>query len=245
MMIAALLFAITVNDVQVGKREATYIAPAGKPRAAILFVHWLGPPPRNDRTEFLDDAIDLARDGVASLLVEQPWAKRQWFPTRSLSGDRQFSIDEVQSLRASVDELVRRSGVERVALVGHDIGARDGPLELANDDRVTHAVLMAGTPVFTDWFLLGRKLGDEEKAAYVREVEGFDIARNMPQRKAPIVTLFQFARKDRFVTSARANEYVAAFREPKEVRWYDTEHELQTEEAISERLAWLRKQLLR
>jgi hypothetical protein len=52
--------------------------------------------------------------------------------------------------------------------------------------------------------------------------------------------LFQFATRDKFVTKATADALVESAAGPKEVRWYDAEHELNAD-AARDRLAWLRQ----
>src|SRR4051812_31611939 len=56
-----------------GSQSRAYIVRPRKPATnpgAVLFVHWLGEPPDNDREEFFADAIQLADNNVVSLLVE-------------------------------------------------------------------------------------------------------------------------------------------------------------------------------
>ena len=56
--------------------RATLVRPAaeGKGRVGLLWVHWLGEPATTNRTEFLDEAIQLASSGVVSLLVDTLWS---------------------------------------------------------------------------------------------------------------------------------------------------------------------------
>src|SRR5690349_12685951 len=56
-----------------GGRTAAYLVPSTKPgpAAAVLFVHWYEPPAKNsNRTQFLDQAVELAKLGTTSLLIE-------------------------------------------------------------------------------------------------------------------------------------------------------------------------------
>ena len=73
-----------------GRRNgATLVTLAGRnrllaPRPAVLFVHWYGPPePTSNRTQFVPDAIELARAGVVSLLIERPGRTLTTFPSAS------------------------------------------------------------------------------------------------------------------------------------------------------------------
>jgi len=52
--------------------------------------------------------------------------------------------------------------------------------------------------------------------------------------------LFQFARYERYFDKAAMDRYEQAARQPKEVKWYDTGHELNDVQALHDRAAWLR-----
>src|SRR3989454_11523937 len=56
---------------------------------------------------------------------------------------------------------------------------------------------------------------------------------------APAALLFQFARFDVFVDERQALQYAAAGSQPKQVRWYDTGHDLFSADAVADRLEWL------
>ena len=110
--------------------EATLIAPATKgPHPAVLFVHWYGPEHTNsNRTQYVPDALMLARQGITSMLVDTPWSEPSWFRRRDPGSDVAFSTDMVKRLRRAVDVLASVEGVDvtRLALVGHDFGAMYG-----------------------------------------------------------------------------------------------------------------------
>src|SRR6187431_246114 len=61
---------ITYTLMDGSRNAATVIEPkepAAAPRPAILFVHWYGPPrPTSNRTQFIPDAIELAKGGAIS-----------------------------------------------------------------------------------------------------------------------------------------------------------------------------------
>ena len=56
--------------------------------AGVLFFHWLGKP-NGDRTEFLEDAVTLAKKGTVSLLMQGnfPWTEE---PTEASADARQI-----------------------------------------------------------------------------------------------------------------------------------------------------------
>jgi hypothetical protein len=59
-----------VFDAADRKVSAFLVRPQGKPRAAVLWAHWYGEEANANRTEFLPDALVLAKDGVVSLLPQ-------------------------------------------------------------------------------------------------------------------------------------------------------------------------------
>ena len=92
-------FAVVDRDVSV--REINYAGPSGEPteatlvtpvapgrHPAVLFVHWYGPQhTTSNRTQYVPDALALARHGIVSLLVDTPWSEPSWFPTRQPEND--------------------------------------------------------------------------------------------------------------------------------------------------------------
>ena len=54
--------------------------------------------------------------------------------------------------------------------------------------------------------------------------------------------LLQFATNDKFIAKNKAELFANSASEPKELRWYEAEHELNTQ-AVTERITWLETQL--
>ena len=227
------------------RNAATLVAKDGSfgARPAVLFVHWYGPPaPTSNRTQFIPDAIELAKGGAVSLLIDTPWSKPEYFDERNREGDYARSVQQVKDLRRALDVLLAQPEIdrERVALVGHDFGAMYGALAAANDPRVKAFVFMAGTQSFSDWFLYGPKPPEDVKQKFIAEMAPLDPIKYLPKLKMP--KLLQFADNDEHVSKERAAALAAAAAEPKTVRTYSAKHEL-NEEATRERIAWLKKQL--
>ena len=237
---------ITYAQLDGGQNAATIVeplAPAAGRRPAVLFVHWYGPPrPTSNRTQFVPDAIELAKRGVVSLLIDTPWSVPEYFKLRTRDQDYRRSIQQVKDLRRALDVLLAQPNVDsaRVAFVGHDFGAMYGALAAAADDRVRAFVFMAGAPSFTDWFLYGAPMAPDATQKFMDQMAPLDPTRHLPKLHAPI--LLQFANQDEHVARPRADLVIAAAREPKTVRFYDAGHEL-NDAATNDRLAWLREQL--
>jgi cephalosporin-C deacetylase-like acetyl esterase len=237
---------LTYAQLDGSRNAATLVAPAGAAsgaRPAILYLHWYEPPrPTSNRTEFLAEAIELAGAGAVALLVDTPWAKESWFPTRDAAKDYEFTTQMAKDVRRAIDVLLEQPGVDktRVAVVGHDFGAMWGALAAAADPRVTHLVYMAGTRSFTDWYLFTPKKEGAEREAFIAKLAPLDPIAHLA-KISPRPVLLQFGTKDPFVKNDAAAAMADAVAGPKTVKTYDFEHEL-TYQARLDRIAWLVEQ---
>ena len=199
--------------------EATLVAPVGPGRhPAVLFVHWYGPQhTTSNRTQYVPDALALARRGIVSLLVDTPWSEPSWFPTRQPDNDVTFSASQVKRLQRAVDVLASLDRVDpaRLALVGHDFGAMYGAIVAGLDRRIATFAFVAGTAKFADWFLLGRKLDADARTRVYEALAPYDPLRYLPKVSAGAV-LLQFATKDPYVSADAAKALIDAVKAPKE-----------------------------
>lgn len=225
--------------------EATVVAPVGPGRhPAVLFVHWYGPEhTTSNRTQYMPDALALARHGIVSLLVDTPWSEPSWFPKREPDKDVLFSLGQVKRLERAVDVLASLDRVDpaRLALVGHDFGAMYGAVVAGLDRRITAFAFVAGTARFADWFTLGRKLDDDARARVYDELAPYDPVRHLPNVSARAV-LLQFATRDPYVTADAAKALIAAVKAPNESKFYDCGHDM-NRAAMDDRVAWLIRSL--
>jgi hypothetical protein len=101
---------VTVRDITFstgpGRETKAYlVVPKGSgPFAGILWVHWLGEE-KSNRTQFLDEAVELAPKGAVSLLVDAMWSEPKWFGNRVPDKDYENSIRQVIELRRALDLL--------------------------------------------------------------------------------------------------------------------------------------------
>ncbi|MFZ5881394.1 MAG: alpha/beta hydrolase family protein [Chloroflexota bacterium] len=227
------------------RRTAELFRPAGDgPFPVILYVHWYEPEACNsNRRQFVDEAVEFARQGAICLTVEMLWSDLDFFLKRTQADDERLSIEEAVNLRRFIDFLLAQPGVDpgRFALVGHDFGGMYGALAGALDQRPSHYVLMAVTPRFPDWYLILPKLDGEEREAYIRQMAALDPITHMADL-APAPVFFQFGDNDGYVPLHRADEFFAAAREPKEKTVYQAGHGL-NDQAAADRKAWLKRQL--
>lgn len=227
------------------RRMAELIQPEGAgPRAAILYLHWYEPEaPDSNRSQFVAEAREMAKRGAACLLIETMWSDPDFFLKRTQQDDPQNSIRQVVDIRRAMDFLLAQPNLDpgRFACVGHDFGGMYGVLAGSLDKRPTHYVIMAATPRFPDWYLYAPKLEGEAREAFTRQMAEIDpIAHVGDLSPAPL--LFQFTTDDFHVPRERAEEFFAAAREPKKLRWYEAGHGL-NEVATQERMEWLTSSL--
>lgn len=211
--------------------------------APILWVHWLGEPATTNHTEFMNDAIALAKRGATSLLLDAPWAKPHWFSQlRTTDTDYTDSVAEIVDLRRALDVLLAQPNVDasKLAYVGHDFGSMYGAVLSGVDPRPQWYVLMAGTTTFSEWFLLGKKPADV--AAYVAKMEPLDPLPYLTRGRARGY-LFQFSAHDEYVTREKELQFFEAAPLPRAMYLYDVDHSLATPLATHDRLAWLADRL--
>lgn len=241
---------VTIRDVNYaaynqrhGRIKAYLIKPKGSgPFAGVLFFHWLGNS-KSDRTEFLDEAIALGRQGTVSLLIQGyfPWLEA---PTDG-PADRQQVIDQTIEVRRALDLLLSQSGVDskRIGYVGHDYGAMYGAIVAGVDHRVKTFVFMAGMGTFSDWSLKYWPVtAAKGKEAYEQAMNSVDPIRFV-SRAAPATLFFQFANTDKYISKPTATAFYEAASQPKQVKWYDAIHDLNVEGARVDRRAWLSREL--
>lgn len=229
-----------------GETAAYLVVPPGAAKCAgALFVHWYESEAKNsNRTQFLDEAVELGRHGLISLLVETPWSEPTWFQKRDVGRDFENSVQTVKDLRRALDVLLSEPRVDpkRVGYIGHDFGAMYGILMTAVDRRATAVAFQAGTNRFSDWFLFNQKsLSEEGKAQVVARLQPLDPLSYIGQLKGTPL-LLQYADRDFYVPKERAEVMARFAGEPKKVLYYDAGHAL-NEKASADRRTWLRQQL--
>ena len=227
-----------------GAREikAYLVVPRGDgPFAGILWVHWLGEH-KSNRTQFLDEAVDLAPKGAVSLLIDAMWAAPQWFGSRIPEKDRENSIRQVIELRKALDLLLSQSNVDknRVGFVGHDYGAMYGMLMAGVDNRVNTYVFVAATQSLNDWAFLGPQ--PKSKAAYLRQNADLELTDYLRQERGAS-KFFQFGKADFYVSQSDAAILFAAATDKKERKRYEATHPMDLKEIAADRDEWLIKEL--
>ncbi len=240
----------TVTDISfdalTGKDIAAYVVtPEGKgPFAAVLWVHWLGEPGTTNRTQFLNEAVNLASRGVVSVLVDAMWSTAinpDWFGKRVPDEDYGNSIRQVIALRRALDLLLSQPGVDRsrVGLVGHDYGGMYSMMMAGVDRRLRAQVYVAVVPSLNDWAFLGPQ--PKSKAAYLRQNAMLELTDYLREVKS-VPAFLQFGTKDVYVSRAEAG-IVANALSTKNRKFYEADHAMILPEIAADRDAFLLKEL--
>lgn len=238
---------VTVRDITFspapGRTTKAYlVVPKGNgPFAGILWVHWLGEE-KSNRTQFLDEAVELAPKGAVSLLVDAMWSEDRWFGNRIPEKDYENSIRQVIELRRALDLLLSQSNVDktRIGYVGHDYGAMYGMLMAGVDQRINTFVFIAATQSLNDWAFLGPQ--PKSKSTYLKQNANLELTDSLREvRNAS--KFFQFGKNDFFVSQADAAILFRAAPEPKQRKLYDASHQMELKEVEKDRDEWLVKQL--
>ena len=235
--------AAAVHDIRYMSGDRTVVAylvlPATqKARAGVLFFHWLSEQGGN-RNEFKAEAVALAEQGIASLLIQGdfPWSTQPSGAEHDIAAIRA----QVASAKAGADLLLQQPGVDghHLAFVGHDYGAMHGSVLLAEDSRFAGAVLMAPDANWVDWFSAYWSFlkTPADQASYAAALKPLDPVTMLPSVHCKV--LLQFAQSDVFVSTDRAHAVEAAV--PSGLgttKWYDTDHGFNAS-AKTDRDAWL------
>lgn len=220
--------------------EVYLIHPAGRPSgAAIIYLHWFDESPTANRSQYLDEARRMATLGVVSALPQLT------FPWHTAPRDAESDLGRIRSELDFLKEVhttllsVEGVSVDRVAIVGHDFGAMHGML-LADEVEPRCLVLVAPTPRWADWFLRFWPINGD-RFDYMRALSPVDPITAAPSLRCP--SLFQFARNDFYIATMTAAELYNAASEPKDMRDYETDHSMASDEARLDREAFLTEQL--
>lgn len=218
------------------------------PYAGIVFGHWFEPSAANsNRTQFLDEAVRLARRGVVSVLPATLWSDPLWFDSRSWRNDFRGTLGQAKDFRRAIDVLQAQGGVDdkRIAFVGHDFSAMHGALIAAVETRVKAWVLIAGTARWADWYLFGAADGvpaGEELTAYLAQLARIDPIAAVAKTRVPV--MLQFGEEDFY--TPRANFvafYSATPAKASRIATYPSEHPMDAPIIRLDRDQWLAGQL--
>jgi cephalosporin-C deacetylase-like acetyl esterase len=223
------------------KRTSGYLVlPAGKgPFPAVVFLHSSG-----GRDAFLPAAILLARAGVVGLALQ------------GVDGapDAQGMRHDIVAVRRGFDLLAAHGDVDarRIGCVGHSYGSMMSAVVAGIDHRFKCFVFEGGELGMTYNLRFTRHpaVVAQMKAATPQEVREaleqiapFDGVHYIAHA-AGVPLLFQSARFDLGVSEQESLDFFNAATEPKELRWYESGHDMGNDPAVvKDRVEFLSRHL--
>ncbi|MCW5980361.1 MAG: hypothetical protein KIT09_19925 [Bryobacteraceae bacterium] len=239
-----------------GRAPALLVVPDGRgPFAVILFSHWMMPgSPRRNKTEFVEEAVALARAGAICLLLDSPLVRPGITEDPDpLNGQSAYAqVQMATDWRRGLDLLLARRDVDakRVAYVGHSFSAAVGAKLSAVEKRIGSFVLMAGGFANREYVFdednaamvaLRKKEGDDRVNRYFEKYPWDDPVYFAP-RSSPSMVFLQYGRTDEPLPERVARRDYAHFGEPKRIAFYDAGHELNAAARL-DRAKWLASRL--
>jgi dienelactone hydrolase len=230
---------------------AYLVVPPGKgPFPAVIYGHWCMPgSEKENRKEFLDEAIVLAHSGVISLLPDHVILHPGFVEDKSPLNEQQVAVEVQQdiNLRRGADLLLARQDVDpkRLAYVGHSCDAGAGAFLSGIDRRFKTFVLMAGgwpdgVIRKTKWFGEYRqKIGPEKYDAFQAKYSWMDTGKYV-SHAAPATVFLQFATDEPYASVEMDKEYFAIVSESKQMKIYNAPHALNADATrdLSEQLSF-------
>jgi len=221
----------------------------------VIFLHGIG-----QKKEFLDEiTTPFNEHGFAMATFDQYTRgerKVEEGPVAGVVAFRQRAGKTINESRRLMDYLSTRPDIDpqRLYLVGASYGAITGSTVAAFDKRVKATVLVYGGGDFDK--LLSAPMIREELGVWLTLVKPLTAFMMQPadpihyvHRIAPRPVLFQNGRRDRLVAPEASEALFAAAREPKAIKWYESDHlgsvkeeEHVIREVLDDALLWLLEQ---
>jgi pimeloyl-ACP methyl ester carboxylesterase len=233
------------------------IPPGNGPFPAVIWGHWLMKgSPLNNKDEFLEEALVLARAGVVSMLIDAPQARHGYVEAQDLmeyvKQQSEAAAHQVIDLRRAIDRVLLRHDVDRrrIAYVGHSWSAHVGAILAGVDTRVCCYVLMASgysdeEETFTSQdpaiVRYRQQLGDDTLREYFHDYAYDDPVYYIGHTNNESIFL-QFASGDQ-TTKAMGQKYLDLFSaKDKQMQFYEAGHALNAAARL-DRVRWLQKKL--
>jgi cephalosporin-C deacetylase-like acetyl esterase len=235
-----------------GKVRMLVVRPTGRgPYAGIIYQHGGG----TSMLTYLAEAEILARAGAVSLILDAPGAAPGKFkPMEEMSAAemRDYYAEIVICYRRAIDYLQSLKIIDpaRIGFAGHSYGGITGGVLAGIDRRVKTFALIGAIARYTShiaenpaqlWVDWRKRIGPARIAEELQAMRPIDPDRYL---SAPghVPLLIQCGNFD-FYTAKDCETLANGTSSPKDVRWYDTDHEFADLEATVDRLKWFERDL--
>jgi uncharacterized protein len=239
---------ITYNSPDGGLVTGIMAEPVGRSglRPGMVILHPSGTPAKL----MAPYAQGLAAHGAVAIVIDAPYFRRGGTSMLLWSTqDRREQIQLVKDLQRAVDVLIASGKVDpaRIAFDGYSYGGIIGAAFVGIERRLKAAVLAAamgghvtGQTTPEDLPSLAN-VSCATRAVWFQAMTPIEPIRFIPNA-APTALLFLAGRLDTSVLPADTQTLFDAASAPKELRWYDTGHNL-PEQAWRDRHDWLQQQI--
>ncbi len=218
---------ITYRSPKGGLVPARLFTPAREgPHAGLIVQH--GMP--GGKEDLSLEAIELATLGAVVIVIDAPFARREGEPVTFTPRDRAEQVQLIIDLRRAVDLLRSRPDVDpdRIGYLGYSYGGAMGGLLAGVEHRIAAFVLMVGDGGLVE-HASGpdepgplASLGPKRREQWLDAMKPIEPLTWLEQASAPL--FFLSARHDQLVPPRDATRYQRAAPEPKQIRWYDSDH---------------------
>lgn len=217
--------------------------PGSRIRAGIVFQHGGG----QGLYTYLPEAIQYARRGAVCLIVDAPGGDPVEFWKSGGDGVRDHYTRVTREVDRAVAILAARKDVQerRIAYVGHSYGANSGAHLAAMEKRIQALVLIGGVPKLTGHVRSAHPFWAEWRKSLAANVEA-EIAKLAPldadrflKSAKGVPVLIQCGRFDLAVSETECRALYDAAAGPKQIQWFDTDHDFHDPGAFTARRRWL------
>jgi dienelactone hydrolase len=218
----------------------------------VIFLHGGG----QDRGAFLSEALLLAGEGIASLLIDLQQARA--FPDFLQPEQDQARLEETVLLVShGVGCLAIRDDIDmsRAVIVGFSFGAWIGSLVAISDARILGAVLISGVPRMSEFWrtsvhpdVIGIRGGLPSGAMnrYADVTKSCDAIEHL-QRGSQARLFFQFGSEDEVIPKSYVTEFLPYGGGDNRLKIYESASHYQmffNPQARQDRLSWIRDQFV-
>ena len=224
---------ITVRDISFaspvrGRVPAYLVLPSGSgPFPAVVWA----PGSNGTRDDQLEEARDLAKRGIAGIIVTPPHVRQggPLFVTCDPAKDLPAFTWYVKEERRAVDVLLTRPEIDgkRIGYVGFSYGSTVGAVLSAVEHRIRAFDLQSGRAHHTGYLpgICGSRLGKAKLASYVASMSRINPL-NYVGHAAPSALLIQNGTLDENSPRAEVLALYRAATGQKQLRWYRSGHQL-------------------
>ena len=210
----------------------------------LIFIHWGG----GNKDEFLKEAITFTSKGFICMSLDAPWHWNTYDTTKDFLLNYPSNIQlSVLSVKRAIDLAISQYNADnkKVFYIGHSYGATLGGLLAAAEPRIKAMILIAGLPnisasMITDargfWQndKANRKTLFDQVTHRLSLMEPEDYI-NLSKAKV----YHQYGTEDEIVSPDDTQRYIKASKNLVTAKGYKTDHLLDSEAAVGDRIKWM------